>query len=193
MDSVHHGYARCILTALPWNCTRACNVCCLRPASPSTSDSTVSPSPPLGRHFLALLFFMSVWCANASSLVSFLWMKPHLFLTVELLCCSQNLHWDDLVVPTDRPAPVGAAHVREPRGPLRGCGWCQDCCASAKAGEVGRCWVFPLLLMVAVMVTGPLTELGLLRVPQGPLSAPNPVSLFSFSHFNRCVERLMWP
>lgn len=45
----------------------------------------------------------------------------------------------------------------------------------------------PLMLMVAVMVTGPAAALGLFGVPQGPLSAPNPVSLFIFSHFDRCV------
>ena len=65
----------CIFTALHWNSTRACNICCLR-----TLFSFNNIKLTLRRYFLGLFFFMAVWCANASSLVSFLLMRPYPFL-----------------------------------------------------------------------------------------------------------------
>lgn len=49
----------CVFTALPWNSTKACNICCLCTFSPSTtSNSIFSPSPTLRTYFLGLFFFM---------------------------------------------------------------------------------------------------------------------------------------
>ena len=56
---------------------------------------------------------------------------------------------------------------------------------------VGSCWVSASLFMVAVMVTGATTAVGLLRVLWGLLSAPTTDRTFSFFSFKiyLCLER----
>lgn len=71
----------CIFTALNWNSTRPATFEASTPFSPSSSTPTVPPTPMLQRQFLGL-FFTAVWCTSASSLVTFLLMKPSQFLTL---------------------------------------------------------------------------------------------------------------
>ncbi|CAD7682135.1 unnamed protein product [Nyctereutes procyonoides] len=131
VDSIYDGYR-------PVTCAAS------TPFSPSTtSNFTVSPSPTLRRYFLGL-FFMAVWCTNTPSLVSFLLMKPYLFLTLNHFTVPKTF-----VAMTFLSLLAGAADVRPllPMVPSL-------VLAVLRAGAAGGCWVSTSLLVVAVMVTG---------------------------------------
>lgn len=64
------------------------------PFSLSTSDSTVPPTHILQRYFLGLFFFTAVWGIPVDETISVSYTQS--------FYCSQNLHQDDVVVPTGR-------------------------------------------------------------------------------------------
>ncbi|MEJ1288978.1 hypothetical protein NN561_020015 [Cricetulus griseus] len=73
----------CVFTALYWNSTGACNICCLLCTVFSFNTIKLhSLSVSYTAKVLGLFFFMAVWCTNTSSLVSFLLMKPYPLLTL---------------------------------------------------------------------------------------------------------------
>nr|XP_025844105.1 uncharacterized protein LOC112911681 [Vulpes vulpes] len=113
-EGVYDGCRLLPINRLGPELPRACASGCLRTLSPSTSKSTVSPSPTLRRYFLGFFFFMAVWWTDTSSLVSFLLMKPYPFLTLTHLTVPQTFAAMTLLSPL-----AGAADVRLPGLPAR--------------------------------------------------------------------------
>lgn len=90
----------CVFTALNWNFLVSCNIAVSSLFSPSTIlNSTVSPCPTMQRLFLGLFFFIAVCCKKHLSWYQSYWWNSMRYLHWTI-CCSYNLHCDDLLAPT---------------------------------------------------------------------------------------------
>lgn len=151
MHSIYNGYGLLRVYPLQGDSTRACDIGCPRSRFSSNNIQLHSLSVSYTvQALLGLFFFMAVWCTNTSSLLSFLFMKPYPFRTVNHFTVPKTC------VAMSFLSPLADTAMCAPPGhrSLQFRAWCWQRPGQGQLGSGGSCWVSASLLMLVVMVTG---------------------------------------